>query len=758
MSSRLLKKLVAVTLAAAILSYAPVSLACGPFTLSAVFTFTVHPEYPLERFASGDIGIVQPTYARSYLVVAYRHLNGSGFNEVEQQALVSLWRQRLNYNWTESGEDAAKQWLAARAKVPGVGDAPNIEVYRTREKPNDYDAFLNCQNDAFKNAETALAERLKKWGADSAALKDWITAQDLVFANCGEGKNIPTAAPADADPLLKADRAYQIAAANFYATDFVTSRSGFEAIARDKSSPWQPIAPYLVARTFVREASLGPAEKRQEPLTAAEQRLNEVLKDQTLARSHVDASRLLGLVRLRLHPEDRARELGQILLTKNQNEALKQNLWDYTALLDQFVIDPEADKEKDVPAELRRDDLTDWIGTLQSEKPEAVEHAIQKWQASASLPWLVASLTKITASHPQAAQLIAAASNVEPSLAAYPSVSFHTARLAIQGGSLDKAKAVLDYLLTNRRNQFNASSLNLVLGQRMLLAPDVNEFLKYAQRAPAGLSWDDDGRELPADESSESADEERSIKGKILLDVDSSELFNRKFPLSVWRQAAESKTLPAHLRIDVAQAAFLRAVILGDFKTADALAPTLKALLPEVTSYLAKYLAATQPDAKKFSALYLWLNFPGFEPVVDAGIGRHSMAFKDQDSYRDNWWCTAAFPPDKEPSSDSVAAAAKEVMPAFLSSAQRSAGEKDSATLNAIGAAPNYLAREVIQWATRSPADSRVPEALHLAVKSTRYGCTDKQTGRWSKAAFDLLHRRYPKSEWAAKTPYWFKE
>jgi hypothetical protein len=49
-----------------------------------------------------------------------------------------------------------------------------------------------------------------------------------------------------------------------------------------------------------------------------------------------------------------------------------------------------------------------------------------------------------------------------------------------------------------------------------------------------------------------------------------------------------------------------------------------------------------------------------------------------------------------------------------------------------------------------------VPEALHIAVTSTRYGCTDKDTGRWSKAAFQLLHKRYPKSEWAKKTPYWF--
>ena len=66
--------------------------------------------------------------------------------------------------------------------------------------------------------------------------------------------------------------------------------------------------------------------------------------------------------------------------------------------------------------------------------------------------------------------------------------------------------------------------------------------------------------------------------------------------------------------------------------------------------------------------------------------------------------------------------------------------------LQALGTAPNYLCRIAIAWAEKNPADPRAPEALHLAVRSTRYGCTDKETGRWSKAAYDLLHQRYPKT------------
>jgi hypothetical protein len=752
MSSRLFRTMIAVALSTVIISYAPVALACGPFTLSAIFTHSVHPEYPLERFAEGKIGVVQTSYARSYLVVAYRYLAGNTLSETAQKGAVDLWKDRLDLRWPDDGNDASQLWLNERAKVPGVGDAPKIEVYRTREKPNEYDSFLNCQKDAFKTAAATLGERIAKYGPDNPWMKDWVTAQDQVFSNCGAGKQIPPAAPSGADALIKSDRDYQIAAANFYATSYSDARSGFERIAKENSSPWRTRAPYLVARTYVREASLGADESKPALLASAEKQLNAVLKDPAARETHEDARRLLTLVRLRLHPEERARELGQSLLDKKNDADFKQNLWDYTMLLDQFVLDPNADEERDVPAELRRDELTDWIATFQSDKPEAISHAIERWQATNSLPWLIAALAKAKATDGETKALISAAENVAPNSPAFPSAAFYAARLSIQAGQFDGAKTALDRLLTQQRDKFDTSGINELMTQRMLLAKDIAEFLTYAQQVPATFSWDDDGREIPA-EGEELSGETKALNGKVLFDSDATRLFNEKFPLSIWRQAAETKSLALHLRKDVAQAAFLRAVILGDFKTADALVPTLKSVLPELNTYLDKYSAATQPDAKRFSAIYMWLKFPGFEPVVDSGIGRQTLAPSDQDSYRDNWWCTASY--DAETPSPKVS---NEMIPRFLADSQRAAGEKDYATLSAIGAGPNFLSKEVIQWATKNPADVRVPEALHLAVKSTRYGCTNKETARWSKAAFDLLHRRYGKSAWAKQTPYWFKE
>jgi hypothetical protein len=95
--------------------------------------------------------------------------------------------------------------------------------------------------------------------------------------------------------------------------------------------------------------------------------------------------------------------------------------------------------------------------------------------------------------------------------------------------------------------------------------------------------------------------------------------------------------------------------------------------------------------------------------------------------------------------------------PAFVSPAERAVAEQEWSALLRIDSGPNELGRRVLDWAKRNPTDPRVPEALHRVVRATRYGCTNERTGAISKAAFDLLHSRYPKSSWTAKTPHWFK-
>jgi len=757
MISKLTRTVSAIVLLLVLFNYS--IFACGPFTLEAIFVFTVHPAYPLDRFAHGELGVIQPSYARSYLYVAYRYLSNSPFTSSEQKALTELWHDRLTTGAEPDGDAWVKAWLDARQKVTGAGESPKISVFRNRDKPNEYETYLNCRKDAFDSAISTLNERIKKYGADSEAVRTWVAGQDQVFANCSEGQHIPEALPSSADALAQDDRSYQVAAANFYATSFDEARKTFEAIAKDGSSPWRSAAPYLVARTLVRKASLGAEEAKNDSFNQAEIQLKSILANKELSTTHAASARLLDLVRLRLHPSERLHELALELVSKPPNDNLKQDLWDYTVLLDGVLEPDNATKpSKDI---LHQDELTDWIATVEGNSTEDHEHALWRWRTTHSVPWLVAALSKADAKSSNLADLIQSGLSVKPDSHGFASAHFHAVRLLMESGKITEARTHLDELLKTNRSQFDPSSLNLLISERMMAASDLSDFLNRAPRIPAALSWNDDGREMPA-ESSDLTEENKAVIGRPFFDFDATKVLNTQIPLSLWKEAASSRSLPTHLRRDVAQAAWMRAVLVGDNKTADELVPALKAVAPDLNSALDDFLKTTEPDAKRFSALYAWLKNPGLEPVVDQGVGRESPLSK-QDIYRDNWWCTGttvappeATPPDTEERTSFTSSSIHG--PYFLTDPQRAAGQKEWAALSSLGAMPDYLCKQVIQFANSNPTDPRVPEALHLAINATRYGCTAKDTGRWSKAAFDLLHRKYENTPWAKKTKYWFKE
>ncbi len=761
---RFYRPLSAVILTIALLSSAQPTFACGPFSLEAIFAFTVHPEFPLEKFAGGELGVLQPTLARSYLVVAYRLLGTARFSAREREDLLSLWKERLDLSPSEGDNSWPSAWVTVRQTVPGVSPAGQLEIYRHREKPNQFETYVNCQKDAFETAAHTLSERIKTFGAGSEVIREWVAAQDSVFANCSEGQHLPPPPPAGAAPVIRADRAYQMAAANFYAGNFEEAQKQFEAIAHDSDSEWRELSAYLAGRVFLRKASLGQPEKKEESLLQAESAFKKVLSDRTLAKVHPSATRLLKLVRLRLHPDLRLRELAQSLVKQN-NETLKQDLLDYTILFDSFVGDEDSDQTKEFPEALRQDDLSDWIVTVETRGRQALNHAVDRWHATTSPRWLIAALGKVGASDPEAPALLASAEKIDPQSPAFATAAFHQIRLQVESGKVDQARARLDELLRRQKPPLPVSSLNFFLGQRMRLATNLEEVLQYAQRIPAGFSWNEDGRELPADVAEDS--DLKSLAGQPLFDADGALLLNEKLPLSVMQQAATGRFLPEHLRRDVAQATWLRAVLQDDSKVATELAPILRTLEPSARPLLDAYLAPQPEDARKFSGIFAWLKLPGLQPAVHSGIGRRSP-LDTQDSYRDNWWCAGTIPApaaaqgDEQTLPEKTSAAALAItspsFPSFLSEAQKEAARNQQARLIALGPAPNYLCRFVIAWVEKHPADPRAPEALHLAVKTTRYGCTDGATRKWSKAAYDVLHKRFPGNPWTKKTPYWFKD
>jgi hypothetical protein len=87
----------------------------------------------------------------------------------------------------------------------------------------------------------------------------------------------------------------------------------------------------------------------------------------------------------------------------------------------------------------------------------------------------------------------------------------------------------------------------------------------------------------------------------------------------------------------------------------------------------------------------------------------------------------------------------------------RARGAAEEQELAKIDCAPKLLAERAIAWAGRGTRGGGEDEALALAVRATRYGCQRQGShGAYSKAAFALLHKRFPESAAAKRTRYWF--
>jgi len=82
---------------------------------------------------------------------------------------------------------------------------------------------------------------------------------------------------------------------------------------------------------------------------------------------------------------------------------------------------------------------------------------------------------------------------------------------------------------------------------------------------------------------------------------------------------------------------------------------------------------------------------------------------------------------------------------------------KEVAALASMPSAPRLLSQSAIRWGKVSKGDDGAPEALALAVKTTRYGCNWHGRHRaYSDTAQQLLKSKFGSTAWAAQTPYWF--
>ncbi|MBU6452879.1 MAG: hypothetical protein KGS72_13925 [Cyanobacteria bacterium REEB67] len=746
--------------------------ACGPFFDQTIFTTSLHPDLPLRFYAAGQLGLVQPTYARSYLISAYRYLDGKALTSGEQKAMSDLWARRLSGFAGDNDDRAALEWTKNRSAILGVKDKMPVfsDVYRSS---GDYDNYLNCPSDAFKTASATLARLVSKYGADSQICKEWIKGQDAVFCHCagpqydyknnkaGVEPGFPEKLPETAAAELRQDRTYQMACAFFYAQKLPDALKLFELIAQDKTSVWQKVATYMVARTQVRLGTLSnPKALDKNALNQALSTLKQLAANPEYKDYAKSVADLINFVEVRLDPARASVRCAQELSKPTDGASTFALADSYLFALDRlFNYDAFGDdqsrklKVADSAAlpVMRSEEMTDWIWCFSSSDASETAHAADKFKLHRNALWAIAYASKLKGSEADVPAVEAVLAKAGKGDAAYVTASYHRARLLLAGGHSKEAEATIAAALAAvpAPSPSAANALNLL---RLRLSGSVDDFISLAFLAPALISSGYDSQEMPDNlDKAEKAASYQKIAPVLLPEA--AQAFNSTFPLSDFVQAVSSSRLPKSYQGQFAQAAFSRAVILGDFKAAQKVSGALQSAYPQMAPQLQSFNSASSNQDKEFAAVLLILKNPGMRPTVTGGTAR-GTAIGKIDDYQDNWWSKETIMQSGDRGGAEPEAKAN-LRPGFLSAADLSTGKSESARVMAAGDAPNYLGKIAIAYAKAHPSDPRIPEALALTVKATHFGSSDEaKTTAVSTQAFQLLHKAYANNPWTKKTPY----
>jgi len=715
----------------------------------------------LDRLYSGRAGIVMTRVRARILYLQWRLLHRL---EVGREAGEALAPPPC-CEQSAAGAAYRDPWQSARALVPGAPESPS---YVALDRPGpDYTRIDNCFPDAFDTAAATLRDRIARHRAADPAVRAWLATQDAVFAACSEADVALPPAPADSPAWLRADRAYQEAAFALYNFRNAEAAARFVAIARDRASPWRPMGLYLGVRALHREAIARPG-----PANFARARRVVAALAATPAGTYGrgQATALRRWLDFRERPAALLAELDRELGAAAPPADPIVSLRDYLRLAGTAPVRPDA---------------ADWILTLQSEDgPRARDHARERWAATRDPAWLVAALSLTGPGEAGADALAADAARIAPDDPAWPSARYHLVRLTIAAADPAETRARLDAMLA--LGDLSLTERNLFTALRAQAAADLDDFIRFALRRPYCVAsdvsyclsegWTDAPRMLG-----------RQGGAWVGLAPDARAIVDR-LPLADRIALSRSPALPEPLRLDLALTGFARAVLVRDEAAIGALAGDLARLLPQLRPEWRTIAALPPGPARRFAEYFAMAKIPGLR----ADLVDYTRPLGPVRQFEGHWvdWlilprgqpAAAPFPAPARYAVDDYwydegehggdltclghcgRGATPLHLPPFVAarSARAAAGRgafvTDSTTFGrppALPAGTVSVWEETLGFARAHPRDPRSPEALYWLIRIARWGGNHDHLGR---RAFQLLHRRYPGSAWARRSPYYYDD
>lgn len=611
----------------------------------------------------------------------------------------------------------------------------------------------NCQADAFRVARQTFLDRKSRYGAGSAELSRWINAQIRVFNECGAGfleepDDAPFEPPAEPDPdwqpLERHDRRYQIAAAYFYNGQYLEAASRFGEIAQTPESPWRDIARYLVPRSIAREAIVNE-NRFDHHLQVAIDSYRKLASEPDYVAAFPS---VIGQIRYLETQRDpvATRRTVERLIADRPEQASAQDLRDFAYLRLQWnawSFDAEST------------DFERWRHFLGRRQAKVT---VDHWRERQTLPWLHLALAQADSRLDTATlvELLQASNALPRDTPGYFNILLQRIRILGLLGESDAVARLLAVLLETGLPRSDVNRLRLAAAEG---ASSWTDYFRWAPVKALSLPWTDDfARRLPPDLN-------RISTETPLLAPEGARLLNRYFTPGMILEVIDTAGLGIYLRGRMAIAGWTRAMLEDDIDSALRLSPHIRRNVPSLEDELAVFEAASD---RHFEAARIIFEYPAFSPWMRSGAGRVQpyRVRLDDGTFREarpipdyvadglrglNWWCAgfestigrlrvsehelrhSRFGHYSEPELESIKA---------LVELQRT-----SATTS--------FGPHVIRYAKEHLDDPRIPRTLHRLVFATHHACY-RAPSEISQAAYALLHKHFPESEWAEKTPYWY--
>lgn len=715
---------------------APTAEACSwPYQEPAFWReYMAGPER--DALVHGQVGIIDNNWKDPGLFLAWRHFEGLG---VPVESLPAFWLS--DYDTEPADTDtpppepelsAVDQWQAAVKAATGDENVPWTSPEWAGEVPDPTEGtrwtfFLNCLDPAFKTAIATLQERQERYGPGSRELNEWLRGQTRVFEACSATVEAPPELDGSWPAELRADRQYQIAATDFYAMRYDAAAARFRRIAADTGSPWRAAAAFAVPRTTLRRGLFAEA--------AFEFRA--LLKNNDLLDFHPSAERLARYAEMRADTEGEAKKIEATMRAK------KLPTFPIDALLDVRWLAAKLEPNPERPLIYFLQSISNWR--------IPAEAAYRQWEKAKTPTSLVVALIRATEalqgnnveidatlSEAEHEALVEAAGKIGKNSATYLSARFYRAMLLDDAlGRAEEARKELDQLLADKNaKNYTQSDLQRLRHLRAHVARSWDELIDFGLLTPLGET--DDIGSVVNDIDVSGYNNELAEDERMWIPLTTTSI-NRFASLAEIARLQKNTALPKRYRRDLALSGFLRSALQGRDAEAETFAKAAETMDKELGALFTEWRGAADADRKKFAAVLLNLRQPGLSIDLWESWGRN-LPREELSSGRENWWCAVS------------ELAADRYRPAFL----RGAEAPDDAGFG-WAAGPNHLGREVLAYAAKYPDDPRLPEALHRTVRATRLGCYGEPFAEVSKGAFTLLHKRFPKTDWAKQTPYWFE-